>query len=275
MRRFAVILVVLFILTAGQAALSKTQFSDSGFDPSVLRIKEDEYLGRFVPDIKVQTIDSGDVSLRNLTERPLILLLIYYDCPNICPLLGEGLASSLENVKDLKIGRDYNVLVLSFNKSDTVEKALGFREKLKSRTRSSIEGWYFAIASEEDIKTVTSSTGYRVFKNEDNMFVHPNVYIFLSPKRKITRYIFGTRPDPFNVRLAILESVEGKIGKVPLPSLLTLACYKYDSETRGYMINIPFMFASVGLLMAMMTGILSFIVYRKRKNFRTNMGGAR
>lgn len=258
-----------------QPTIAKTQFSDSGFDPAVLRIKEDDYLGKFVPDIKVQTIDRGEIFLEDLMNRPLILLLIYYDCPNICPLLGEGLAESLGGIKDLEIGRDYNVLVLSFNKNDTVNKALGFREKLKSRIKSSIEGWIFAIASEEGIRAVTSSTGYRFFTTEDNMFVHPNVYIFLSPKRKITRYIFGTRPDPFNVRLALLESVDGKIGKVPFPSLLTLACYKYDSETRGYMINIPFMFASTGLMMAVMTGILSFIIYRKRKSFRTKMGGTR
>lgn len=275
MKRIAVILLTFLIFLSGRPSLSKTQFSDSGFDPSVLRIKEDDYLGSVVPAINVQTIDGGEVSLRSLTERPLILLLIYYDCPNICPLLGESLASSLENVKDLKIGRDYNVLVLSFNKNDTLEKAIAFRDKLKSRFSYSIDGWKFAIASEKDIQAITTSTGYRFFTNEDNIFMHPNVYIFLSPERKITRYIFGTKPDPFSVRLAILESIEGKIGKVPLSSLLTLACYKYDSGTRGYMLNIPFMFASVGLVMVTMTGILAFIVYRKRKNFITNRGGLR
>lgn len=274
MKRIFMILAILLVFT-GEVAFPKTQLGDSRFDPSILRIKEDDYLGKYVPDVKVNTIDKGVIPLSKLTDRPLIMLLIYYDCPNICPLLGEGLAESFDGIKDLEIGRDYNVLVLSFNKNDTVEKALGFREKLRSRTKASIEGWYFATASEEDINTITSSTGYRFFTNEDNIFVHPSVYIFLSPKRKITRYIFGTRPDPFNVRLAVLESVEGKIGKVPLPSLLTLACYKYDSETRGYMINIPFMFASVGIVMAMMTGLLAFIVYRKRKNFKTNMGGTR
>lgn len=266
---------ILLVLMMEESAISKTQFSDSRFDPSVLRINEDNYLGKYVPDVKVRTIDHGDLSLSRLSNKPLLLLLVYYDCSYVCPLLGEGLASSLEGIKDLEIGRDYNVLVLSFNGHDTVEKAINFREKLKSRTRASLEGWNFAIASEDSIRQITSSLGYRFFTNEDNTFVHPNVYVFLSPDRKITRYIFGTKPDPFNVRLAILESAKGKIGKFPLSSLLTLACYKYDSETRGYMLNIPFLFASAGFVMALTTCFIVLVVYKKKKDLRSIGGGMR
>ncbi len=269
MKRIFFLSLFFTLLMEGEHALSKVRFGDSHFDPAVLKIKEEDYLGKVVPDIKVHTLDDRDVYLSSLGDKPLILLLIYYDCPNICPLLGDGLSSALQNIKDLETGRDYNVLVLSFNKDDTIKKASDFRERLRSRNGSSIEGWTFAIASEESIKAITSSTGYRFFTTEENMFVHPNVFVFLSPKRKITRYIFGTMPDPFNVRLAIMESLEEKVGKVPLTSLITLACYKYDSETRGYMLNIPFMFASVGLVMAVMTGLLIFVVYRKKRILRS------
>jgi len=267
------IIATLFMILLGIPNLSEAKtplLSKSDFDPKILKIKEDDYLGKTAPDIKFLDETGRTLSLSSFS-KPLILLLIYYDCPVMCPLLGEGLTDALNNMGDLKVGEDYSVVVLSFNKDDTLEKAREFHKKLLTRIKSpSIDNWIFAIAKEEEIKSITEALGYRFFYSaEDKMFVHPSVYVFLSPERKITRYIFGIKPDSFNIRLAILESVKGRIGKVPISSLVTLACYKYDPDSRGYLINLPVLFGSVGVVMAVMTGILSFIVYRKRKSFRT------
>ncbi|GAB4406924.1 MAG: SCO family protein [Thermodesulfovibrionales bacterium] len=264
----------MILLIIPQIAQARTQFTKSDFNPMVMRIKEDDYLGKIAPDIKMVDETGRTLSLSSFSKTPLILLLIYYDCPNICPLLGEGLADALNNIGDLRIGSDYNVLVLSFNKGDTPEKAVEFHRKLQRQVRlQDIDRWVFATAKEDDIKTITEAVGYRFFySSEDNMFVHPSVYIFLSPGRKITRYIFGIKPDPFSIRLAVLESFKGVIGKVPISSLATLACYKYDAESRGYVLNLPFLFASVGVVMAVMTAVLTFVVYRKRKGLKTDRG---
>ncbi len=244
---------------------ARMNLPESNFDPMSMKIDEDRFLGRRVPDIKIIDENNKEMDLRELTKKPLILLLIYYGCPNICPLLGEGLAGALKEIKDLKVSEDYNVLVLSFNSADTPDDAWDFHSDLKERTDfSEIDRWVFATAKEEDIKAITEAVGYRFFKNEDNMFVHPAVFIFLSPDMQITRYIFGTMPEPFSIRLAILESIKGKTGKIPLSSRITLACYKYDSETRSYMLNLPFLFGSMGIFMATATLILSLIVYKKR-----------
>lgn len=264
MKRFIIIIFISTFWT--HLCEGKTNFAESSFDPMSMKINEDNYLGKEVPDIKIIDENGKEVSLRELTQKPLILLLIYYGCPNICPLLGEGLASALNGIGELKPGVDYNVLVLSFNKDDTSDDAYDYHSELKERTRyDGIARWVFATAGEENIRAITEAVGYRFFKNEDNMFVHPTVYIFLSPEMKITRYIFGTMPDSFSVRLALLESIKGITGKVPFSSRITLACYKYDPKTRSYMLNLPFLFGSMGFLMALMTGMVSLIVYRKRK----------
>ena len=264
----AISLLVSLLVAFGHCE-AEARFVHSEFDPAILKIKEDDYLGKTVPDISMKDATNRKLSLRDLTNKPLIMLLIYFDCPVMCPLLGEGLAGALGNMKDMIPGSDYNVLVISFNKDDDAAKAVNFRDKLIKRTGSAdISKWIFATAGEADIKALTAATGYRYFLNEDNLFVHPNVFIFLSPTRKITRYIFGGKPDAFNIRLAILESAKGITGKVPISSLLTLACYKYDSDSRGYMLNIPLLFASMGGLMAVMVAILSFVVYRKKMNLR-------
>jgi protein SCO1/2 len=275
------VLITLFLLaglTVAEISHAKIRFETSDFNPAMLKIKEDDYLGKIAPDIRI-TDESGTTrSLSSFSGKPLILLLIYYDCPNTCPLLGEGLSDGLNNVKDLTLGRDYNVLVLSFNKDDIPEMAKEFHRKLQSRIKGQdISGWAFATANEEGAEALTKSVGYRFFYSaEDKMFVHPNVFIFLSPERKITRYIFGVKPDAFNVRMAVLESFKGLVGKVPVSSIFTLACYKYDLETRGYVINLPVLFASVGAVMALMTGILSYVVYRKKRSMKiTDEGGKR
>jgi len=264
--------LLLMHLVTPQISWARTQFTRSDFNPAVMKIKEDDYLGRTAPDIKILDDTGRALTLGSLTNRPLILLLIYYNCPNICPLLGEGLADALNNIGDLRAGADYNVLVLSFNKDDTPEKAREFKKRLQRQAKQEgIERWVFATAAEADIKSLTEAVGYRFFySSEDKMFVHPSVYVFLSPDRKITRYIFGIKPDPFSIRLAILESVKGIIGKVPISTIATLACYRYDPESRGYVLNLPFLFASVGVVMAIMTAILTIVVYRKRKCLKSD-----
>lgn len=272
MPRFIIATLYMILLGIPNLSEAKTPLlSKSDFDPMILKIKDDDYLGKTAPDIKFLDETGKTLSLSSFS-KPLILLLIYYDCPVMCPLLGEGLTDALNNIGDLKAGSDYSVVVLSFNKDDTLEKVREFHKKLLTRIKSpSIDNWVFAITKEEEINRITEALGYRFFySTEDKMFVHPSVYVFLSPERKITRYIFGIKPDSFNIRLAILESIKGRIGKVPISSLVTLACYKYDADSRGYLINLPVLFASVGVVMAVMTGILSFIVYRKRKSFKTN-----
>jgi protein SCO1/2 len=275
------ILITLFVffgLLIAEPVHAKIRFETSDFNPGMMKIKEDDYLGKTAPDIRVTDESGATRTLSSFSGKPLILLLIYYDCPNTCPLLGEGLSDGLGNVKDLTLGRDYHVLVLSFNKDDTPAMATGFRRKLESRLKGQdISGWVFATASQEGIDALTMSVGYRYFYSaEDRMFVHPNVFVFLSPERMITRYLFGVKPDPFNIRMAVLESSRGLVGKVPISSIFTLACYKYDIETRGYVINLPILFASVGAVMALMTGILSYVVYRKKRSLNiTYEGGSK
>ncbi len=260
------VMTILFIsIIWANICEGRMNFPESNFDPMSMKIDEDRFLGRRVPDIKIIDENNKEMHLNELTKNPLILLLIYYGCPNICPLLGEGLARALSEIKEFKAGEDYNVLVLSFNSADSPDDAWDFHSDLKERTDySDIDRWVFATAKEDDIKAITEAVGYRFFKNEDNMFVHPAVFIFLSPEMQITRFIFGTMPDSFSMRLAILESKKGKIGKIPLSSRITLACYKYDSETKSYMLNLPFLFGSIGIFMLTITGILSLILYRKR-----------
>lgn len=276
MFRLCIIACLTLSLFMASVAEARAQYSQSDFDPQILKINEDDYLGKTAPDIKMLDEAGKPLSLSTFSGKPLVLLMLYYDCPNICPLLGEELAGTLSKIGDIKTASDYNVLVLSFDKDDTPEEARAFHQKVREKAETAeVDSWFFATANEADIKTLAEAVGYRFFYSaEDGMFVHPNVSIFLSPDSKITRYLFGIKPDAFNARMALLESAEGKIGKVSLSSLITLACYKYDHESKDYVLNIPILFASVGPVFLGMTGILSLIVYRKKKKLQYIVEGS-
>jgi protein SCO1/2 len=270
------ILLLAIVMLAGafvDPAAAKIRFSDEdAFDPSVLRINEDAYLGKTVPDIAITDEEGRSRSLRDFADKPLILLLIYYDCPVMCSLLGEELAKGLGGVQDLTPEKDYGVLVLSFNEKDTAEGAKRFRRKLEAKHHKHLD-WVFATARQEDISTLTTSVGYQYYEGAGGLFTHPNVYIFLSPEQKIMRYLFGIKADPFSLRLAVLESGRGKTGKFKLSSFVTFACFRYDSESREYVLSLPVLFGSGGVVMVFMTGMLLVVVSRKKKSLQVSGEG--
>lgn len=269
-RLFLIALAIAFFLFSIKTDARMGTVSMSDFNPQVLKIKEDDFLGKTAPDISFLTEKGETLTLSRLAAKPLILLLVYYECPTVCTMLGDGLGAALKGIGDLKAGRDFNVLVLSFNEKDSPEDAAGYHQKLFDRSNlPDMNQWIFATATEESIRSLTDAVGYRFFYvTEDQTFVHSAAYVFLSPQRKITRYLFGVRPDSFDARLAILESMEGRVGKVPLSTLVTYACYRYDPGARGYVANLPVLLGFIGLTMLILTALISLVVHHKRKALR-------
>ncbi|MEO5357712.1 MAG: SCO family protein [Nitrospirae bacterium YQR-1] len=264
-----ILFFILLLLAASQAEGFVPGTGDSTFDPKSLSINEDDFLGKIVPDITFTDENSNRFKLSDFSGKPLILSIIYYNCYQTCPVLNEGLSAALSKA-NLRLGQDYNVITLSFDHKEDVTLAAQFRKSLNIKMKGEVPGnfdkWIFAVSTEREIKALTESVGYRFFFSEqDKLFVHPNVYIFLSPERKITRYLFGLYPPAFDVKIALIESGRSKIGKFPIVGAVALACYKYDTKIRGYRLNLPLIFASVGFLLALLTGLIVFLFSRNLK----------
>jgi protein SCO1/2 len=260
---------ILFSLCRGVGAFVPTE-NKSSFDPSILKIDEDAFLGQTVPDVEMIDETARRFRLSELGERPTIISLVYYSCRHTCPVLNEGLAEALR-ATGLKIGSDFNVVTISFDHNDTPDDAKRFRENVRKRARVPdwYERWIFAVASESEIKRLTDAVGYRFFySRKDRIFVHPNVYIFLSPERKITRYIYGLYPASYDIRLASIEAADGRIGKSRLINTALLACYKYDPSAGSYTLNMPFVFGMFALSTGIFTGIVVFFYSRKMRRQR-------
>ena len=235
-------------------------FRKDFFDPSTLKIDEGKYLGNFAANVEILLEDGTKRKLYELLKgKPNILLLSYYTCEGSCPLRIDNLNRLIKETS-LK-ERDFRVLVLSFDERDTLETLRRFKESHGPFTKH----WVFGIIPKESIRTLTESVGFKFFYSErDKTFVHTNVYIFLSPEGRITRYLFGIAPKERDVRIALTETMSGKVTLGSIVDLALLVCYTYDPSRSTFVINPAVLFGGLGfalfggvILVALVSGRLA------------------
>lgn len=221
----------------------------------------EEKLGQFVPDSLIFKDEQGtSVNLKSLITKPTILSFVYYRCPGICNPLLSGLVDVLDKVR-LEPGKDFNVLTISFDETDT--SVTGSEKKknyMAGFSRNFPENsWRFLTGDKANIAALTSATGFK-FKKQGNDFLHTGVIMFLSPDGKIVRYIYGITFLPFDVKMALTEAAEGRIGSTV--SRVLLYCFSYDPDGRKYVFNITRV-AGIGILFLLGMFLLYLTVLHK------------
>jgi protein SCO1/2 len=197
-----------------------------------------EQLGSYVGDASFMDSDGNRVRLRDVAARgkPVVLTLIYFDCPMLCSLVQKGIIQGL-NRTDLRLGQDYAGLTVSFSPKDTVPEARlrqgGYLQSLAHAERAHPSDWPYLIGSERAIRTLADSVGFHYrWDAEAQQFEHPAVSMVLGPAGKISRYLYGVEQDPRDLKLAILEAGQGRVGTTL--DRVILRCFKYDPSSRKY-----------------------------------------
>jgi protein SCO1/2 len=167
-------------------------------------------------------------------DRPVLLSLVYYECPMLCTLVLDGMVRTLEQM-DWSPGEQFEVLTVSIDPEETTEMA---RQKKKNYLRSygrpeAAEGWHFLTGKQEAIRTLADTVGFRYRYLEDSgEFAHPAALFVLTPGGHVSRYLFGVQHDPQTLRLSLVEASEGEIG-TPVDKFL-LYCYRYNPDEGRY-----------------------------------------
>ncbi|MFN7064963.1 MAG: SCO family protein [Aquificaceae bacterium] len=252
--RVLVLLLLFWVLAFGTPQPKHTL---SMFDASIMQIEEEKYLGNKVADVVFTAEDGKTHKLHDFIKgEPTAIILAYYTCDSACPLIVK---SALEATKNL--GKDANLLVLSFDKEDRLEDI----KKFKSQLGVSNPKWTFGIMSEEDIKRLTQSLGYKFFySRQDRVFVHPNVVIFIAPDGKIVRYLYGISPKERDFRIALAEAEILRITRNTLVDIAYMVCYRYDPNTGKYGLNPVIIFAFGGLILGSLT-LLHALAKKKKE----------
>jgi protein SCO1 len=198
----------------------------------------EEKLGHIIPaDAEFRDENGKKVLLRSLIDRPVIIAPVYLKCMHECPLLLTGLARALGKTELVQPGKDYRVIALSFDDTDTPSLA---KEKKKDYLKAvgrpfPPDAWTFLTGNAADIRKFTDSIGF-TFQRDGTDFSHPLTIVVLAPGGKISRYLYGMSFLPFSVTMAVTEAAEGKIGSTA--GRVLNYCFSYDPLKKSYVFNI-------------------------------------
>lgn len=223
----------------------------------------DEKLGEAVAlDVPLKDENGSDITLRELVDKPTILIFNYFRCPGICPILLTSVVNVV-NEMSLEPGKDYRLVAVSFDPTDTPEMARQKKANYLNMMRRSFppDAWSFLTGSAENTRAVADSTGYKYSKQGDDMFMHPGVIIVLTPAGVISRYIYGTTYLPAEVAMAIKEAAAGEVR--PTISKVLSFCYSYDPEGRRYVFSITRLFGTA--ILVLVAVFMVFVVFRRKK----------
>ena len=223
---------MIFALAISALLAQAAAAEDASFSASV-----EEKLNQALPGARFQDAQGNLVSLRDLVtrEKPVVLTLIYYDCPMLCSMVQKGVIKAL-NGTDLKLGRDYYGLTVSFSPTDTPREALsrqiGYLGTLGGHSGRHVD-WPFLTGGQGAIVRLADAIGFRYrWDEEAKQFEHPAVSVVITGDGRISRYLYGVDPSPQDMKLAVLEAGQGKVGTTLERVLLT--CFRYDPAQRKY-----------------------------------------
>ncbi len=195
-------------------------------------------------------------------QKPLILNLVYYRCPMLCGEVLAGLTASMRMVS-FDIGREYNVVTVSFDPQETPETAAAKKEEYLRRygRAGAGAGWHFLTGSAESINVLTKAVGFQYqYDPKINQYAHATAIMVLTPQGRISRYFYGVDFPPKDLRLGLVEASHGKIGS-PVDQVL-LYCYHYDPATGKYGAIIANILQLGAGLTILILGIMLFVLIR-------------
>jgi protein SCO1/2 len=238
--------------------------------PAILEeVRVEERLGNAVPlDLDLVDWNGRPYRLGAAFDgtKPVVLALVYYDCPMLCGLILSGLAKSMRE-NGLVLGKDYQAITVSFDPSEKPPQAAEQRRGyLQSIGVSDAGGdWPFLVSSDQAAKALADSVGFHYAWDEATKeWAHMAAIFVLTPDGKVSRYLYGIEFPPKDFRLSIVEAAAGKVGTSFDRFLLT--CYRYDPASRKYE---PYAwgFVRAGALVVLLalTGLIGGLVWREKR----------
>ena len=166
--------------------------------------------------------------------RPVLLNFMYYRCPMLCPMVMDGVANGLTELR-FDIGKEFDVITVSIDPRDTPEQAAMKKEQYVKRYGrfGAASGWHFLTGPESATRRLTSIVGFQyAYDIKTDQFAHGTALIAVTPQGRVSRYLYGFEYRARDLRLALVEASAGKIGTAT--DAILLLCYHYDPATGKY-----------------------------------------
>jgi Uncharacterized protein SCO1/SenC/PrrC, involved in biogenesis of respiratory and photosynthetic systems len=278
-------LITALVLAAGAEAQKSEHYnsplySPKYYDPSIStsngmpdalkKVGIEQKLGGQLPlDAELKDENGNAVRLGEYFNkgRPVILALVYYECPMLCNEVLNGLTGSLKGMS-LVAGKDFDVVAVSFDTRENDKPDLAKNKKASYMERyahpGTENGWHFLTGTQDSIDKVTKAAGFNYYwDDKTSQFAHAGGIMITTPEGKMSRYFYGIDYAPKDVKFGIMESAENKVGN-PAEQLL-LYCYHYDPATGKYGLAILRVMRVMGVATLLGLGTLLFVFWRKNK----------
>ena len=245
--------------------------------PNILKsVGIEQKLGEQMPlDAVFKNEDGKQVKLGEYfgKNRPVILALVYYECPMLCNEVLNGLTGSLKGMS-FDAGKEYDVLAISFDARENDKPDLAKNKKLGYLERygraNSENGWHFLTGTQEEIDKVTKSVGFNYeYDPKTNQFAHAGGVMIITPEGKVSRYFYGIDYAAKDLKFGIMESAQNKIGN-PAEQLL-LYCFHYDPSTGKYGLAVINVIRIAGILTLLGMGGMFFVFWRYNKKKKIDL----
>lgn len=256
--------VVLFLSLFALGLRASAQ--PAGVRPPVLKdVGIDQLLNNQVPlDLEFRDESGRTVKLAEyFKDKPVVLSLVYYDCPRLCTQVLTGLLGALKTLP-MTPGKEFVNLSVSFDPREKPELAAGKKaEYLKRYNRPGAEaGWHFLTGDEAAIQALTKAVGFRyVWDPVTKQYAHAGGIMVLTPQGKVSRYFYGIEYAPRDLRFGVIDASAGKVGSIA--DQVILYCYMYDPERGTYgLVVMRLLRIFAGMTLAI---LLALFFYLRRK----------
>lgn len=218
--------------------------------------------GHIAADARFLDETGRPVTIGQIIDKPTIVVPIYFSCPNVCAIIQSSLTQVLPDVT-LTPGVDFQVVSVSFDETDTPELAASQRRNYLAAMdfKYPESGWRFLTGDEKNIRLLTDSLGFG-FRRSGKDFLHPVVVMAVSPKGKIVRYLYGTKPLAFDLTMAATEAGKEQVG-LSVKRVLAY-CFSYDPEGKRYAFNFMKITAT-GILVILGVLLVSLLLAGRKK----------
>jgi len=261
------------LAVAGSAASAPIVPTDH-IDEKPALLKEVDIQERFdtvVPQTLGFVDDTGKpVMLKEYFDgkRPVVVTLNYSDCPQLCSMQLSQFVKSLEQV-ELSAGEDFQILTISLDPKEQPSRASQTKARyLKQYGRDgAADGWHFLTGSKGNINAMADAIGFEYAYNPTrDEYAHPAAIAMLTPDGRIARYLYGLDFHPRTLRLALVESSEGKIGTAV--DRFILSCFHWDSTEGDYTFHAWTAMRAGGVLTMLLLGgaLVGFFRKEARKS---------
>lgn len=247
-----------------------SQSVSNGMPDALKKVGIEQKLGEQLPLDTVLKDENGNaVKLGSYFNqgRPVILALVYYECPMLCNEVLNGLTGSLKGMS-LVAGKDFDVVAVSFDARENDKPDLAKNKKASYVERyghpGSENGWHFLTGTQDSIDAVTKAAGFNYYwDDKTNQFAHAGGIMVTTPEGKMSKYFYGIDYAPKDLKFGIMESSQDKIGS--LSDQLLLYCYHYDPASGKYGFAILRAMRIAGVFTVLGLGTMLFVFWRRNK----------